>query len=323
MDSHDVIGCDFRCKNCLSGAGLLVTKSNVNNGFEPPLEKYLHILSEIADYSKKRGVDSVRFEQSGDGNPDMYEHRPALIREVKKRYNMPTVYVTTGSLLNDDLMDALVEFGAFIRISFPGIDNKTYEYYSHNKTYTFDDSVERLRQLVALRKKKGRDRELLIGARVALRPEQDTLYYGFGKLIKEIGVDCVQVVKILVPPGLKYSDFKLSQKGAEQLQKLQTLSDNSFNVGLPNGLDYMYYERAIEDRSNFASVCYSSRIEPVLTGSGLFLCTKSDVMYSKKYRFGNFEGRERRIGKIHERGKRGASDKRRTIIMQNLPKHTG
>ncbi len=299
VDSHDVIGCDFRCANCLSGAGLLVTKTNVNNGFEPPLEKYLHILSEIAEYSKKRGVDSVRFEQSGDGNPDMYEHRAALIREARKRFNMPTVYVTTGSLLNEDIMTALIDYGAFIRISFPGIDKQTYERYSANTGYTFDDSIERLKTLVKMRKERGREREVLIGARIALRPEEEQLYYGFGKLIKDIGIDCVQAVKILVPAGLKYNDFKLTPTAIEQLQKLKGLSNKDFNVGLPNTLDYIYYERAIEDRSNFSKICYSSRIEPVLTGSGIFVCTKSDVMYKTKYRFGNFEGEKGELEKFY------------------------
>ena len=137
IDSHDVIGCDFRCLDCLSGNGMYVTHSEVNKGFEPPLDKYLHILSEIAAYSKKRGIDSVRFEQSGEGNPDFYKYRPELIKEAKERYGMGTVYITTGSMMNEALMQSLVKYAAFIRISFPGIDQRTYGLYSRNERYTF------------------------------------------------------------------------------------------------------------------------------------------------------------------------------------------
>ncbi len=292
IDSHDVIGCDFRCLDCLSGNGMFVTHSEVNKGFEPPLDKYLHILSEIATYSKKRGIESVRFEQSGEGNPDFYKYRPELIKEAKECYGMDTVYITTGSMMNEALMQSLVKYAAFIRISFPGIDQRTYELYSRNQRYTFNDSIERLKKLVEMRKQEGREKELLIGVRVALRPEEDPLYYDFGKLIKSIGVDCIQVVKILAPTGLPFKSHSISQLCKDQLAVLKSLESEDFNVALPSTLDYMYYERVIENMDDFPSKCYSSLIQPVLTGNGLFVCTKSDVMYSSKYCFGDFKGGE-------------------------------
>ncbi len=149
-----------------------------------------------------------------------------------------------------------------------------------------------------MRKKAGRERELLIGVRVALRPEEDSLYYSFGKLVKDIGVDCIQVVKILAPPGLNYQKYEISETGKKQLQLLMTLADDNFNVTLPNALDYMYYERVITDRSSFPKVCYSARIQPVLLGSGLFVCTKSDVMYDKNRRFGDFKGEKGEINQF-------------------------
>ncbi|MEM0143392.1 MAG: radical SAM protein [Candidatus Parvarchaeum sp.] len=292
IDSHDVIGCDFRCLDCLSGNGMYVTRSKINNGFSPPLKNYLNILSEIANYSKARGIDTVRFEQSGEGNPDLYKYRPELIKEAKQRYGMQTVYITTGSMMNPELAKSLVDNAAFIRISFPGIDQRTYELYSRNSKYTFKDSIERLKELVRMRKEANREDELLIGVRVALRPEEDPLYYDFGRLIKDIGVDCIQVVKILAPEGIAYGNHPVSQLCKKQLIKLKSLEDDNFNIALPSALDYMYYERVITDRKNFPNKCYSSLVQPVLTGSGLFVCTKSDVMYSQKYRFGNFKGEE-------------------------------
>jgi wyosine [tRNA(Phe)-imidazoG37] synthetase (radical SAM superfamily) len=298
IDSHDVVGCDFKCIDCLSGYGLFVTKTEVYKNFEPKLESYLHILSEIAEYSKKRGMDFVRFEQSGEGNPDFYKYRPALIKETKERYGMQTVYVTTGSMMSDDLMKALVENAAFIRISFPGIDHRSYALYSRQEKYTFEDSIERLKLLVKMRKDAGRERELLIGARVALRPEYDALYYNFGKTLKEIGIDGIQIVKVLAPEGLNYKDYRISEVCKNQLKKLQTLNDNTFDVTLPKRLDYIYYERVITDRRNFPKICYSARIQPVLLGSGLFVCTKSEIMYDENRRFGDFKGEKGEIEKF-------------------------
>lgn len=290
IDSHDVIGCDFRCLDCLSGNGRSVVRSEVNLGFELPPEKYLHILSEISEYSRRRGINSVRFEQSGEGNPDFYKHRPEIIKEAKLRYNMNTVYITTGSKMSNELMHALINYSSFIRISFPGLDNRTYALYSKNEKYTFYDSIARLKELVEMRRSAGRERELMIGVRAALRPEQDPLYFDFGKLIKSIGIDCMQVVKILAPEGLAYTKYEVSQTCKQQLAMLSKLSSNEFNVALPNELDYMYYERVIWDKARFPKRCYSSIVQPVLTGSGLFVCTKSDIMYSSRYRFGNFTG---------------------------------
>ena len=291
IDSHDVIGCDFKCQDCLSGAGMAVTKTPSGRNFNMPLEFYLHILSEVASYSKKRGIDAVRFEQSGEGNPDIYPARAELIRQAKKRFNMQSVYVSTGSMLTEDEIVSLVENAAFIRISFPGVDPRSYALYSNQDRFTFDDSMRLLNKLIRMRREIGRENDLLIGARAALRPENDPHYYNYGLALKEAGVDCVQIVKILVPEGTKHTDYPLSQTCKNQLEQLKTLSDTTFNVSLPHVLDYLYYERRIEDKSVFPSTCYSVLVQPVLTGRGLFVCTKSEIMYSEQYRLGNFEGK--------------------------------
>jgi sulfatase maturation enzyme AslB (radical SAM superfamily) len=312
IDSHDVIGCDFHCQDCLSEGGGRATKAGINIGFNPILKNYLHILSEIAAYSKRRGIASVRFEQSGEGNPDLYAYRPRLIEKAKKCYNMQTVYVTSGSRMSDELAKSLVENAAFIRISFPGINEQTYARYSKQEEYTFSDSVSRIEKLIKMRTEAKRERELLIGVRVALRPEEDALYYDFGRLMKEMKVDCMQLTKVQTTEGLNYRDFPISPIALRQFEMLKMLSDEHFNVSLPDKPNYLYCERVIDDRCHFTDTCYSSRIQPVLSGNGLFACTEGDVMYSKQYLFGRFEGKK---GEIEE----FLSDENVNRVTKNVP----
>ncbi len=291
IDSHDVLGCDFKCQDCLSGAGVEMTKQSQDYNFRLPLDFYLHMLSEVASYSKRRGWESVRFEQSGEGNPDYYPHRAELIEQARKKFNMQSVYVSSGSKLDDRTLSSLVENASFIRISFPGVDKRSYALYSNQEEYTFEDSVRQLEKMTELREKFGREKELLLGVRSALRPEHDPFYHKFGKTVKDTGVDCLQLVKILTPDNVEESDFPVSKICKEQIEQLRTLSDNTFNITLPNSMDYLYYGRRIDDRSNFPSTCYSARVQPVLAGRGLFVCTKSEMMYSQQFKLGTFKGR--------------------------------
>lgn len=79
LDSHDYNFCDFNCKDCLAVDTRKWAQDNLGyNTFD--IEQYEKVLKEISRYSKKRGCDSVRFEMSGEGNPDMYPHRARIIK---------------------------------------------------------------------------------------------------------------------------------------------------------------------------------------------------------------------------------------------------
>ncbi len=296
IDSHDTITCDFSCQDCLSGAGRNIPLKSDNYNFDLPLNFYLNILREISEYSSKRGFDHVRFEQSGEGNPDLYPHRAELIKNAKKKFGMESVYVTTGSKMNEDITNALIENGAFLRVSFPGIDPRSYELYSHQSKYQFEDSLKKLEKIVNQREKEKSN--LLIGVRAALRPEHESFYFHFAQQIKDLGVDVLQIVKILVPEGQNLDSSPLSKPSKNQLEKVNELSDNEFCINLPNVLDSLYYGRVIQDRSNFPERCYSCVVQPVLAGRDLYVCTKSEVMYSHKYQLGRFNGNKEEINQF-------------------------
>ena len=291
VDSHDELKCDFRCQDCLSAHGTNFPITNFPKGnFNMDLEEYKQILKSITDYSKKRGFTGVRFEQSGEGNPDFYKYRQQILRYAKE-LQMQGVYVSTGSKINRSLMEALVENSSFIRISFPGI-GKSYQEYSKQKTFTYKDSINNLKKIVKERDRFGRIRELMIGVRVALREKHGDSYFAFADNLKKIGIDSLQIVKILVPEGKKPSDFPLANSDRDDLEKVTALEDTKFNVSLPHNLDYMVYSREIENRTEFPSKCFSAIFQPVLTGKSLFVCTISDIMYNSNLRLGTFAGKE-------------------------------
>jgi len=287
VDSHDVLQCDFRCQDCLSahGTNFPIKQFSINN-FKMDLATYKRILREIADYSEKRGFRGVRFEQSGEGNPDYYKHRQEILRYAKE-LGMQSVYVSTGSKVDENLRKALVENSSFIRISFPGI-GEAYKPYSGQNEFTFTDALNGLGKIIDERDKQGRKRDLMIGARVALRAEHSDTYFNFANRLKELGIDSLQIVKILVPEGRTPSDFPLSSKDVCDLEETATLDDSNFNVSVPHGLDSMVYSREIENRAEFPTQCFSARFQPVLAGRSLFVCTISDIMYSHNLRLGTF-----------------------------------
>ena len=107
-----------------------------------------------------------------------------------------------------------------------------------------------------------------------MRPENEGSYYETAKTLGEIGADSFQVVKILIPMGDDYTRYKLTES---TVQELTDLKKNYKDLGLmhiqiPHDLDYIYYDRKIED-SQKPSKCYSSYVSPILYGPNLVVCT--------------------------------------------------
>ena len=276
LDSHDYNFCDFNCKDCLAvDTREWAAKALKFTNFDP--DHYEKTLKEIARYSKKRGCDSIRFEMSGEGNPDMYPHRARIIKYAKEELNMKCVYISSGSRLDEKTIDALAKYAYYIRISLPGLNDEAYAIYSNQKgekKFTYQDALGLLEKLVKKRKEYHREGELVIGTRTCMRPENEGSYLEAAKAMGEIGVDSFQIVKILIPMGDDISKYKLSDK---TIQELNTLREHYkdyhlMHVQIPFDLDYIYYDRKIES-SEKPSTCYSSYVSPILYGPNLVMCT--------------------------------------------------
>ena len=192
LDSHDYNFCDFNCKDCLAVDTRNWAKDNLGfTNFD--IDHYEKVLKEIARYSKARGLDSIRFEMSGEGNPDMYPHRARLIKYAYEKCNMKCVYITSGSRLNEETIDALAKYAYYIRISLPGINEESYKKYSAQKNikdpFTYKKAIELIKKLAQKRKEYGREGELMIGARTCMRPENEGSYMNAAKELSAAGAD--------------------------------------------------------------------------------------------------------------------------------------
>ena len=303
LDSHDYNFCDFNCKDCLAVDTRKWAKDNLNfTNFD--INHYKKVLKEIARYSKKRGLDSLRFEMSGEGNPDMYPYRAELIKYAKEECNMRCVYISSGSRLNEETIDALAKYAYYVRISFPGVCNEAYSKYSiqknKNQEFTYDDAMNLIQKLVDKRKEYGREGELMIGARTCMRPENVGEYIKTAKRLGEIGADSFQIVKILVPEGEEIEKYKLNK---EAVLELKQLNENYKKYGLmhiqvPGKLDYMYYDRKLDDNYK-PSQCYSSLVSPILYGPNLVICTHWEKIKDiKDSHYGKLLGKEQELEEI-------------------------
>lgn len=287
LDSHDYNFCDFDCKDCLAVDTREWAAKELNFiNFDP--DHYEKVLKEVARYSKQRGCDSVRFEMSGEGNPDMYPHRARIIKFASEQCNMKVVYITSGSMLTDDVIDVLAKYAYYVRISFPGINNNSYDIYSaqrkkEDKKFTFDKAMLLMEKLVQKRKEYNREDKLMIGARTCMRPENEGSYLDTAKKLGKIGIDSFQIVKILIPIGEKINKYKLSDKTVEELYKLkENYKDYGLlHVQVPHELDFMYYDRKMEDNRK-PSQCYNSFVSPILYGPNLVICTHWEKIKDKE-----------------------------------------
>lgn len=276
LDSHDYNFCDFNCKDCLAVDTRKWAQENLNfNNFN--FEHYKKVLKEISRYSRKRGCDSIRFEMSGEGNPDMYPYRAEIIKYAVEECNMKPVYISSGSMMNEELIETLAKYAYYVRISLPGTNNKSYDIYSGQKKkepFTFDNAIDLIKRLSEKRKQFGREGTMMIGARTCMRPENEGSYISTAKKLGEIGADSFQIVKILVPIGEKIEKYPITENVANELIDLKKNYDkyNLLHIQIPRDLDYIYYDRKIEENVK-PSKCYSSMLSPILYGPNLVICT--------------------------------------------------
>lgn len=294
ISSKDYPYCDFKCKDCLAQLSRSWAQNNISE-LIPGLEKYKRILTDISEYSKNLGINSVRFEMCGEGNPDLYKGRTDLIRHAKEKCNMGIVYISTGSKLTDDTKDALAKYASYIRISFPGIDDESYNYYSEQAQkdkFKYEDALKLLGELIELRKKYNREKELVIGVRTCIRSKNYGKYIPFVKKIGEIGVDSLQIVKILTPEKDKISSSVLDEDLSNELIEIK---QNYQKYGLkhiqiPIKLDKIYNDRRLVEDKRFKK-CYSSLFSPILYGTNLITCTHWDKITDKdNFHYGILSG---------------------------------
>ena len=318
VSSKDFPYCDFKCLDCLAcpSREWAVADNHIKYPIIP-IELYKKILDEISRYSKERGCEHVRFEICGEGNPDLYKDRVEMIEYATKNCGMKIVYVSTGSKMNEELIDCLARNSFCIRISFPGITPTAYDVYSNQRNWSFgyEEAISLLKKLTEKRKKYGREGELVIGVRTCIRPLNDGSYKEFLATIGELGVDAFQAVKVLTPEFGKHLEQTMSR---EVVKELLELKENYKELGIqdfqiPNDLNKIYNDRSLRDEMK-PSKCWSSMVSPPLYGTNLMCCVLWDRITDLSYHYGIMEGE---IGEL-ENMMTGANAR---YIKENCPKN--
>lgn len=318
VSSKDFPYCDFKCLDCLAcpSREWAVADNHIKYPIIP-IELYKKILDEISRYSKERGCEHVRFEICGEGNPDLYKDRVEMIEYATKNCGMKIVYVSTGSKMNEELIDCLARNSFCIRISFPGITPTAYDVYSNQRNWSFgyEKAISLLKKLTEKRKEYGREGELLIGVRTCIRPLNDGSYKKFLATIGELGVDAFQAVKVLTPEFGKHLEQTMSR---EVVKELLELKENYKELGIqdfqiPNDLNKIYNDRSLRDEMK-PSKCWSSMVSPPLYGTNLMCCVLWDRITDLSYHYGIMEGE---IGELEDL-MTGANAR---YIKENCPKN--
>lgn len=318
VSSKDFPYCDFKCLDCLAcpSREWAVADNHIKYPIIP-IELYKKILDEISRYSKERGCEHVRFEICGEGNPDLYKDRVEMIEYATKNCGMKIVYVSTGSKMNEELIDCLARNSFCIRISFPGITPTAYDVYSNQRNWSFgyEEAISLLKKLTEKRKEYGREGELLIGARTCIRPLNDGSYKKFLATIGELGVDAFQAVKVLTPEFGKHLEQTMSR---EVVKELLELKENYKELGIqdfqiPNDLNKIYNDRSLRDEMK-TSKCWSSMVSPPLYGTNLMCCVLWNRITDLSYHYGIMKGE---IGELENM----MTGENARYIKENCPKN--
>lgn len=318
VSSKDFPYCDFKCLDCLAcpSREWAVADNHIKYPIIP-IELYKKILDEISRYSKERGCEHVRFEICGEGNPDLYKDRVEMIEYATKNCGMKIVYVSTGSKMNEELIDCLARNSFCIRISFPGITPTAYDVYSNQRNWSFgyEEAISLLKKLTEKWKEYGREGELLIGARTCIRPLNDGSYKKFLATIGELGVDAFQAVKVLTPEFGKHLEQTMSR---EVVKELLELKENYKELGIqdfqiPNDLNKIYNDRSLRDEMK-TSKCWSSMVSPPLYGTNLMCCVLWDRITDLSYHYGIMKGE---IGELENM----MTGENARYIKENCPKN--
>lgn len=307
ISTKDYPYCDFRCRECLADPTRMWAIKNIDKCVLD-VEEYKKILKEIARYSKARGCDSVRLEICGEGNPDMYPNRAEIIKYAKEECNMGVVYISTGSRMSDEVLNALAKYAYYVRISLPGISEEAYDYYSNQKgkeKFTYNDAMKLLNRICKLRKKYKRENELMIGVRTCIRSKNEGHYIDLSKKLGKMGVDSFQMVKVLTDHIEDKKDIELSEKTQQDLIEISKCYESLGlkHIQTPKLLDKLYVNRDFLINKK-PTKCFSSIVSPILYGNSLIVCIHWDKIRNKDNAYyGVLTGKENELEEIMQ-GKR-------------------
>jgi radical SAM protein with 4Fe4S-binding SPASM domain len=204
------------------------------------------------------GVKSFAF--CGGGEPCTVPYLPRAWEHIRS-YNCHFAMLTNGTLLTDEIIKSMVSQGTFIRISLEASNKEDYCKYKRVNGDMWDDVLENIRKLVAL--KKGTGSQCSIGIKFAVcKSLRSQWHYENGlTLAKELGVDRVT--------------FKANRGTEEELEYEESVAEQ---VQLNNAWDLIrpscrMTKWIIPVRDSYVPQCWLNPMHTVMNWKGdLFIC---------------------------------------------------
>ena len=273
IDSHDCYECDYQCIGCLASETKQWCKDNLHlfDNYSEDFKRYKVALEKIAIYSKGFGITNVRLEMSGEGNPDLYPFRKEIILYAAS-LGMNPVYISSGSFIDDELLRVIVMKCGYIRISMPGLDNNSYQKYSQQTRFKFDDAIKLIKKIVLMRKQANREDEMIIGVRYCLRPEFIGKMLPICRLFLTLGVNTIQIVQAI---SNEYAAANTATPD-EMEQELKEIARYK-ECRVPYNSAY-YYNKRENTTLQTCNKCFASELTPILCGPFLIPCTHTDII---------------------------------------------
>lgn len=186
--------CNHNCRWCINDSYRKENPYSLSQDF------LFRIIKELAE----AGVKSISF--TGGGEPLLNKATiPALLKV--KECGMEASVVSNGYLLSANVSEIIVKTCSYLRVSLDASTNEIHKLL-HSPTDGSKDNLQvilnNIRKIVEL-KKKVRS-EITVGVGFLVFPDNYHQIYDAAKLVKDIGVDYMQIKPALIGKGIKFSD---------------------------------------------------------------------------------------------------------------------
>jgi len=233
------------------------------------------ILDAIDDMSKN-GVKSIMF--SGEGEPTLHKDFSLIVEYAKKKKKIDVALTTNGIPFKKKIAESTLQYLSWVKFSIDAGTKETYVKIHRTDPNDFEKLMINIKDAVELKKKK--KMSVKIGTQLLLIEENMHEAIILAKKMKEVGADY-----LIIKPYSQHPDslhkFKIDYEKFKDIQKLEELNSDSFNV-------YLRSEtiNKLKGRKNPYDVCHGLPFFCIIDAEGNVV--PCHIFHGKKeYYYGN------------------------------------
>jgi Fe-coproporphyrin III synthase len=212
--------CDHDCWYCAYHDPHLQLGNLMEYKDKIPQSKMIEIVEDLVEM----GVKAVTF--SGGGEPLIYPHIGETVLALG-RNKIKLATLTNASHLKGEVAEAFAKYGSWVRVSIDGWDAKSYAEYRNIKIDAFDTIINNMRDFAKIKS------ECLLGVNYIVDEKNYRHIFEFISMMKEIGVDHVKIMGVIVSNDGKQSNqyhLKLKDAVHEQIIRAHELESENFKI---------------------------------------------------------------------------------------------